>query len=150
MEKLVTWSDDLNVGIQEIDEQHKVLISLLNELNEAIQQGCGKEVRIEVLNKLIEYTRTHFTVEESLMRILGYSKYEEHKQEHENLISQVLAFREKFMNEPNVSSYDLLFFLKQWLSNHIMKADKAYEKHFVKMGVKRSWLKSSWLERFWA
>lgn len=150
METVVTWSDDLSVGIQQIDEQHKVLINLLNELNDAIHTGSGKEIRIGVLNKLIEYTRIHFTVEESLMRLLGYSKYDEHKQEHEDLLSEVLAFRDQYVKDPDASSYNLVFFLKRWLSTHIMKADKAYEKHFLNMGVKKSWLKSSWLDRFWS
>ncbi len=142
------WSNDLSVGIQEIDEQHKVLVNILNELNLAISQGKGKEIRNQIIDRLLEYTRIHFTVEESLMRILGYPKYEKHKQEHERLLSQLEGFSSK-MAAPDVSSYELLFFLRSWLINHITRTDKAYEAHFVQMGVKKTWLKSSWLDKFW-
>ncbi len=154
MEKLpdvgerIEWSDDFSVGIQEIDEQHKVLVGILNELSEAIDDRRGTEVRNVIIDRLLEYTRIHFTVEESLMRILGYPKYEEHKHEHERLISQVIDFISKITSD-NMSSYELLFFLRSWLLNHIMKSDKAYEEHFLKMGVKKAWANSSWINKFW-
>ncbi|MCP4700778.1 MAG: hemerythrin family protein [Gammaproteobacteria bacterium] len=150
MENIIHWSNDVSVGIQEIDEQHKVLFGMINELNQAIESGRGKEVREEIFSKLIEYTRVHFTVEESLMRILGYPDYEKHKQEHEDLTKEVIELHAKFTNEEDHSSYDLLAFLSKWLINHIKKTDKAYESYFIKMGVKRTWAKSSWLEKFWS
>jgi len=149
MEKLIQWSDELSVGIQEIDEQHKLLVKMLNELNEAIQGGRGKEVRMELFNKLVEYTRVHFAVEESLMRLLDYPHYEDHKKEHEELTGQLFKEIDRFHTMPDTSNYELLFFLKRWLTHHIMKADKAYEKFFISKGVKRSWQKHSWLERLW-
>ena len=54
---LFQWSDDFNVGIQEVDEQHKVLVSLLNQLHEAIREHHGKATSREILNRLAEYTR---------------------------------------------------------------------------------------------
>ena len=154
MEKLpdvgerIEWSNDFSVGIQEIDEQHKVLVGILNELSEAIDDRRGTELRNEIIDRLLEYTRTHFTVEESLMRILGYTRYEEHKQEHERVVVQLINFIDKLHHE-NMSTYELLFFLRSWLINHIMKSDKAYEEHFLKMGAKKSWANSSWLDKFW-
>ncbi len=143
----IEWSNDFSVGIQEIDEQHKVLIGILNELSEAIDQIRGTEIRTQIIDRLIEYTRIHFTVEESLMRILGYPKYEEHKHEHELLISQINEFLTKINNE-NMSTYELLFFLRSWLINHILKSDKAYEQHFLNMGVKKNLVNRSWFA-FW-
>lgn len=148
MQALIEWSDELSVGIQEIDEQHKLLLKMMNDLHEAIKGGWAREARDEILKNLVDYTKTHFTVEESLMRILGYPDYERHKQEHTKLINQLNDFLDEYHRNAAASSYDLLFFLRKWLTEHIKKSDKAYEKHFINMGVKRSWLKASWFERF--
>lgn len=144
----IEWSNDFSVGIQEIDEQHKILVNILNELTKAIEERRGTEVRNEIMDRLVEYTRIHFTVEESLMRILGYPQYEKHKHEHEKLLDQTNDLYSK-MNNSAVSTYELLFFLRSWLINHIMGSDKAYKEHFLKMGVEKSWLHSSWFEKFW-
>ncbi len=154
MEKLpdigeqIEWSSDFSVGIQEIDEQHKVLVNILNDLTEAIEERRGTKVRNQIIDRLFEYTRVHFTVEESLMRILDYPKYEQHKHEHEALVSQLTEFIKK-INSETISTYELLFFLRSWLINHIIGSDKAYKEHFLKMGVKRSWANKSWLDKFW-
>ncbi|MEW8498684.1 MAG: hemerythrin domain-containing protein, partial [Candidatus Thiodiazotropha taylori] len=70
MGKFVEWSDALSVGIEEIDEQHKMLVDLVNKMHEAIHQRHGSDVVKSILGDLAEYTRIHFAVEESLMRIL--------------------------------------------------------------------------------
>ena len=69
---LIEWSDEFSVGIQEIDEQHKVLVGLLNQLHQAIREHHGRATSREILGRLAEYTRTHFLLEESLMRLTHY------------------------------------------------------------------------------
>jgi hemerythrin len=58
---LIQWSDDFSVHIPEIDQQHQVLVSLLNQLHRAIRERHGKATSREILNRLAEYTRTHFS-----------------------------------------------------------------------------------------
>lgn len=76
---LFTWSDDFSVNVQEIDEQHKVLVGLLYELHLAIFGHHGRKTSRDVLDRLAEYTRTHFLLEESLMRLTNYLDFEFHK-----------------------------------------------------------------------
>ena len=90
MAKFVEWSDDLSVGIEEIDSQHKVLVDLVNQMHEAIHQRHGSDVVIDILNQLTDYTRIHFAVEESLMRILNYPGYEDHRDVHEELVQHII------------------------------------------------------------
>lgn len=149
MNPLVVWNEDLSVGIQEIDEQHKVLVDLLNELNEAIQQRHGKEAAAEILERLADYTRVHFTVEESLMRILGYPDYDEHKRHHEELIRQMRELQQKLRAGHASISFELLYFLRNWLTHHIQEGDKRYVPFFIERGVQTRWNKKNWLERFW-
>ncbi len=150
MAQLITWTDDLSVGVQELDDQHKILIDMLNSLAEAIQAGKSRELRIAVFNKLLEYTKVHLTVEEGMLRIAQYPKFDEHKKEHESLVAQVLEFREKLATGEAHASAELLMFLRRWLTDHIMKSDKAYEKHLLKMGAKRSWIQRTLLDKFWS
>jgi hemerythrin len=147
MSALINWSDELSVGIQEIDEQHKMLVELLNELHEAVLERRGRDACGEILDRLAEYTRIHFAVEESLMRILDYPDYEKHKEEHELLIDQVIELQKKFHAGGLNISLDLLRFLKGWLGDHIVKSDSHYGPHFLSMGVQTSWKKTSWLKR---
>jgi hemerythrin len=149
MMPLIEWHSDLSVGIQEIDEQHKVLIGLLNEINEAIQQRRGKAVAKTVLDKLIDYTRIHFAVEESIMRILNYPGYEEHKEVHTTLMDGVTSLSKKLENENLAIGFELQNFLKNWLIKHILTTDKHYTEHFLKTGAQAKLRSSKWISSLW-
>lgn len=148
MNELMSWDDKLSVGIEEIDNQHKALVSLLNQLHTAIHEKHGTTACMEILDRLVEYTRVHFTVEESLMRILGYPEYEDHHEEHDKLIVQVVELQQKLKSGKANVSFELLHFLRGWLSHHILETDKAYAPFFLSKGVERSASKKSFW-RFW-
>lgn len=131
----IEWSDALSIGIKTIDDQHKGLVKMVNEINEGIKGGWGKEARDAILKKLVEYTVVHFSTEESLMNISHYSGADLHKKHHENLIGLVGEYIKKYEEDPNASNYDLLFFLKRWLVEHILKDDKVMGEYLVKKGV---------------
>lgn len=148
MNELMEWNDKLSVGIEEIDDQHKALVGLLNQLHTAIHEKHGTAACMEILDKLVEYTRVHFTVEESLMRILGYPEYEDHHEEHDKLIRQVVELQQKLKSGKANISFELLHFLRGWLSHHILETDKAYVPYFLSKGVERgSTKKNFW--KFW-
>jgi len=149
MAKFVEWSDVLSVGIEEIDAQHKVLVGLVNEMHEAIRLHHANEVVHGILNKLAEYTRIHFAVEESLMRILDYPDYEVHKAQHEELIRSVVDLQEKVASGKASVGFELMHFLKVWLTKHIIESDKEYGTHFLSSGAKPKLKKTSWISRLW-
>jgi len=146
---LIEWSDQLSVGIQEIDEQHKVLVELLNQLHDAILHHHGAEATGLILDRLCEYTKIHFAVEESLLRILNYPDYEEHKEHHEQLLAQVMELRSKMESGDHSISFELLHFLKKWLTIHILEEDSAYTEHLLSCGAQAKFEKKSWLNKFW-
>ena len=149
MTKFVEWTDELSVGIEEIDEQHKVLAGLVNEMHEAIQQHHARDVVRPILDQLASYTKTHFVVEESLMRILNYPDYEPHKEEHDALISQIEELQQKLDAGKASVNFELMHFLKVWLTKHIMESDKAYSAHFINAGANPKLKKRSWAAKFW-
>lgn len=149
MQKFVEWSNDLSVGIEEIDIQHQTLVELVNEMHQAIHDRHGNDVVFDILNRLAEYTRIHFAVEESLMRILGYPDYEAHKEEHIKLIDTVQDLVQKVGAGKTAVGFELMHFLKVWLTKHILESDKAYSEFFIKAGAKPTLRKGSWAARLW-
>lgn len=146
---LIEWSDELSVGIQEIDEQHKVLVGLVNDMHRAIHEHHGSDTARNILEQLGDYTRVHFAVEESLMRIFDYPGYEEHKKQHEELIAQFRASQDKVRSGTAKISFELLHFLKLWLSQHILESDKEYAPHMLNLGARAKSAQSSWFSRLW-
>ena len=157
---LFHWSDDFNVDIQEVDEQHKVLVDLLNQLHHAIVERRGKIASQEILNQLADYTRTHFLLEESLMRVLHYPGLEIHKQQHEDLIQQIHELQRKIDEEGATITFELLHFLKMWLIQHINESDKRFGDFFAKSShlqqyatwnkeVEQTMKKKKWWWKFW-
>ena len=132
---LFHWSDSFNVNIQEVDEQHKVLVDLLNQLHHAIKDHRGKAASRHILDQLADYTRTHFLLEESLMRVLHYPGLEIHKQQHEDLIKQIQELQHKLDYENVTITFELLHFLRNWLVQHINDSDKRFGAHFRKAGL---------------
>ncbi len=149
MEKLIDWSDELSVGIEEIDNQHKILVDPVNQMHEAIIQHKASSVVNEILDRLIDYTRIHFAVEESLMRILHYPDYEKHKEQHDELTREVFELKKKVDEGKVAIGFELMHFLKVWLTEHIMKDDKAYAPYFLEQGIKPRLQKRSWLGKLW-
>jgi hemerythrin len=156
MAALVAWTGDLSVGVQEIDEQHKELVGLLNDLHKAVVEHHGSEACAEILQRLADYTRIHFAVEESLMRILAYPEFERHKGEHDALTAQVVQLQSKLARGQAAITFELLHFLKVWLTKHIQESDRRYGAYFLEKGVSGNWsphveetMKKKWSWRFW-
>ena len=120
------WSDDFSVNIEEVDEQHRTLVGLVNDLHVAIREHRGKTASRKVLDRLAEYTRTHFMLEESLMRLTRYPGFDVHRQQHEDLIAQVQSLQYKLDHENAAITFELLNFLRKWLIQHILESDKRF------------------------
>ncbi|HOL65607.1 MAG TPA: bacteriohemerythrin [Accumulibacter sp.] len=127
---LFKWTDEYNLGITEIDDQHKGLVDLLNQLHQAIREHHGKATSRQILDRLVDYTRTHFLLEESLMRVTAYPGIEQHRRQHKELIAQIEALQRKMDQENAAISFELLHFLRNWLIQHIHESDKRFGKHF--------------------
>lgn len=132
---LINWNDSYSVKVKEMDEQHKKLIEMINQLHDAMKVGKGKEVIGNVLTALTDYTRKHFTLEETLMKIHGYPGYEDQKKAHNIMVTQVVNIQKKF-SEGNILSQQVMTFLKEWLIHHIQGMDQKYGPYFNGKGVK--------------
>lgn len=125
---LISWGPTLAVGVKEIDDQHQKLIALINQLNDAMVAGKGKETVGKVLADLIAYTQYHFSTEERLMAQHRYEFTTAHKEEHSKLVREVGEFEKKFDAGNTFLSVEMMRFLRDWLSNHILASDKKLAK----------------------
>jgi hemerythrin len=133
---LIEWNSNLSVNVSEIDSQHQKLVALINQLNEAMSQGKGKDVAGKILSELVNYTSTHFATEEKYFDQFKYPETFSHKKAHAELVKKVLEFQEGFNKGSLALSLELMRFLKDWLTVHIQNTDKKYSLFFNEKGLK--------------
>ncbi len=127
---LIKWSDTFSVKIQSIDEQHRKLFNMINDLNNAIKENNEKEKIGIILKDLISYTKSHFVFEENMMIKHDYHGYKWHKTIHDDLIFEVSKIVKRFDEGQDIVAKELLNFLLKWLVEHIGGVDKQYSPIF--------------------
>jgi hemerythrin len=132
---LLNWNESYSVKIAQIDSQHKKLVDIINDLHDSMKTGKSKEVLGKILNQLIDYTANHFKTEEDLFDKYGYPDNIVHKRQHSDLVDQVLKFKSNFVSGKSVISIDLMNFLRDWLTQHIVGSDKKYTLFLNSKGV---------------
>ncbi|MDH5748096.1 MAG: bacteriohemerythrin [Rhodospirillales bacterium] len=123
----IKWTNDLSVGIQAIDIDHKLLISLINQLQDSIEEGLGDKTIGSVLNALLDYTFYHFGREELMMQVCGFPDLEQHKKIHEKLKENLLDIQNRFLGDhAAIEEKEILDFMNNWLTEHIKGTDAKY------------------------
>ena len=111
------WNQRYSVGIGSIDAQHQSLFAIAAELHSAMVTGQGKAASGKILDRLIQYTVSHFAHEERLMRLCDYPGMTAHKMQHDALTGKVRKFQSEFQAGRAAITVDMLQFLKSWLEN---------------------------------
>jgi len=125
------WSDELSVGIDLIDRQHKILIRAINLLAMAIEHKSSNELLSEIFDTLIDYADTHFAYEEELFDQFGYPDAEPHKAQHQALLKQVIDLQDRWQKGEAGVGVEVLRFLVDWLRKHILGTDQKYSKFLI-------------------
>jgi len=133
---LIEWNDSLSVGVPSIDAQHAVLVETLNDLHDAMMSGQGHARTGALLSTLISYAHDHFAAEEAMLEAAGYAQLDAHRAHHRGLTRQVQNYVARYERGEATVNMHLLNFLRDWLTNHIMKEDKAYSSTMVAHGIK--------------
>lgn len=134
-EDLIKWDKEFSVGIEHFDDEHKILIKLINNLNSAMLEGKSKNVIDKIITELLEYTKFHFGKEEKEMLDIKYPGYSEQKKMHDMFIEKIKVFKNEFESGEALLSLKIIDFLKDWLLSHIVKVDKKYKEYFNENGV---------------
>ena len=133
---LIQWSETLSVNVVEIDRQHKILIQIINDLNEAMRQRQGKEVMEKTIEGLLRYAKTHFATEERYFDKYGYPDAAAHKKEHALFVEKASEFKQGFEKGQITLSVQVMDFLSNWLKQHIQGNDKKYTPFFNQKGLR--------------
>jgi hemerythrin-like metal-binding protein len=132
----IEWKDEYSVGIDSIDQQHKKLLNLINQLQTAVDYSTGEQFEREALDELVDYTKTHFTYEEGLMRDNDYPDFEAHKRQHVVMFDKVREVLADYEKDHDTAMANAAEFLKDWLIKHINGTDKQYSSYLISKGVK--------------
>lgn len=123
---LISWKPAYSVGNKTMDDQHQVLVGMLNELFDHMAKGKGPDQLEKTFDQMTRYARSHFSDEEMLMARYGYKELEQHKKEHHIFAARINELRFKFMSGNKTMAIEVVNFLKEWLLNHICGTDQKY------------------------
>jgi hemerythrin len=134
-ETFLVWQDNFSVGILEMDEDHKKMLNLINNLRAAILCNTGEDFERYNLQELMAYTRGHLSREEALMSKHGYPDFEGHKAQHDQMISYVETFCRRYEKDGSKVLSEIVPYLTLWLTDHINVTDKKYSAFLQERGV---------------
>jgi len=125
---LIVWTPEMSVGVDVLDEDHKILIDCLNQFVEATDNDDGILVTDSIFSALLEYTDYHFRREEGIMLACGYAGLQAHKLLHAGLREKIIDIRQRYVLDSDGMMDDIVKdFLKTWLTDHILNCDMDYK-----------------------
>ncbi len=132
---LFTWKEDMSVCNKKIDRQHLKLVNLINELHSAMLQGKGQHILAHIMSGLTEYTDEHFLTEEQHFERFDYPDRQNHIAEHASFVQKLNEFKQAMLEGRQQVTIEMIDFLSDWLSHHILETDKQYEVFFQEQGI---------------
>jgi len=135
-ETLIVWNDSYKISINTIDDQHKNLVDLMNQLYNAFKDGRARKQVKNILKGLVDYTDYHFGFEERHFKEFKYPDADAHLKEHAGFVKKIKEFQKEFEAGTGNVSYELMHYLRNWLLQHIQGTDKNYVPLFKQKGVK--------------
>lgn len=119
------WTEELSIGLHDIDSQHKQLFAISEALHTAILSGQGKEAVKETFKKLEVYVNKHFAEEEDYMLSIDYPDTEKHITQHEQLLLRLQMLWALNNRHKPIKPEGVAFFLDEWIVEHLSTSDKA-------------------------
>ncbi len=145
--ELMEWLPEYSVGSMKLDDDHRQLFRLINELNEAMRERRGKEVIAPVLVQLHTYASRHFEAEEAVMKHCGYPHLAKHCQEHRTFTQSVESLIDEYERGNKLISIDVLLFLRDWIQKHILYSDQDYAGYMKAPAVSTTTASMEWTRR---
>ena len=132
----IVWTSEMSVDVKMLDNDHKRLAILINELHDGLMAGRDSKDLERIFDELIAYSRVHFAHEERILAEAGYSGAAAHKQEHEQKIKLLLTLQALFQIANESADFlDIMDQLKEWLFKHMEHSDKEFVPHLKATGV---------------
>jgi hemerythrin len=129
------WQDSFNIGIEEIDRQHREFMTLLNDYLEVLSHVKQATAGPELFGKINAYIAMHCDYEIALLKSMGYRNIKKHQAQHEYFQKRIQDLENEQQQGNEQSLSDLLIFLQDWFLKHIQELDREYVP-YVKQGHK--------------
>jgi len=138
--ELITWSSSLSCGIKLIDDQHKGLVELVNDMFNHVTGNVAEEKGYfnKVIQEAVKYVKVHFATEEKIMLATKFVGYPEHKKAHDNFVLAVVANIKDYEAGKRLTLSSFTRFLKEWILSHIAVMDKQYFEYFKKIATRKA------------
>jgi hemerythrin-like metal-binding protein len=129
--KPLIWDSSFETGVSEIDEQHRILVNTINEAAVTLGENSNLAILEQITNDLLSYALYHFETEEELMNEYNYEEapdedMQTHLSQHRDFSSTVVTVKDNMKSGKPITKDELLNFLKNWLTNHILYTDKKF------------------------
>lgn len=133
--KTFDWDESYNVKVERFNKQHKHLFDIVKELYIAMENKDDRLALAQIINNLIRYSKEHFTEEEVCLLNAQYPNYDKHRKQHKLFIEKIEQFAADYNSGKHLLHFDILLFLKNWVLQHILVADKDYGEHLNSKGI---------------
>ena len=138
--EIITWSDRFSCGIKLIDDQHKGLVELVNDM---FNHATGNSIQEHdyfniVIQEVVKYVKVHFATEEKIMIATKFSGYAEHKKAHDSFVLTVVSNINDYKAGKRLTLSTFTKFLKEWVLSHIAMMDKQYFEYFKKIATRKA------------
>ncbi len=129
----VDWKSSYNLGIEDIDFQHRCFANLINRLSDELLDTDSPDHMASLIDELNAYAHFHFKSEENMMRQAGYPDVDEHMSLHHELINQ-LGAKEGMLHieKTRLKSEEIIEFLIDWFLNHTIHEDRLFADYLHK------------------
>ncbi|BCY19001.1 MAG: hemerythrin family protein [Chloroflexi bacterium] len=131
----IDWDETYSVSVKAMDDQHKKLVGLINQLHDAMKAGQGSKEAPEILKSLVDYTHYHFEAEEKMLEKGAYPGLLNQQKMHKVFVDQIEQYQADLATKSLTMGVKLSEFLKNWLMNHISVEDKKYGKFMNEKGI---------------
>jgi len=137
--ELISWAPAFSVGIKLIDDQHKELFALVNDMfNHVVGDAQAERVYFKgVIQKAVDYVKVHFSTEEKIMLHANFPGYAEHKKAHDTFVLTVVEKVKDFEAGKKFTLLEFTQFLKEWILTHIAIMDKGYFTYFRQIATRK-------------
>lgn len=136
MERKIQWIEEYSLGIKEIDDQHKILFDIIDELYQSIMAMKSQDILSSTIDKLIGYAEYHFATEEKYFKEFNYEGISEHIAQHQSFVDKINNFKSKLYNDTDTLDIEIIDFLEDWIVGHLGDEDRKYIDCFLEHGVK--------------
>jgi hemerythrin len=125
---LVNWDEKYDTGIELIDEQHKALVEIINDLYLACTEDYEDTDAVfkETLKRMVDYVRFHFGAEQKLLEHIKYPKFTEHKKQHDTMVNDILEAAKEYNEGRRFVPNHFVRTLRDWVFSHIALSDQLY------------------------